>query len=301
MIKHRVERALTWGAVTRFTRARVSGKRLILAYHGIIPAGERGAAPGERALFVTQERFGEQLDMLREVADVAPLAELDGAGDGRPRIAITFDDAYRGAVTAGVKELRARALPATIFVAPGRLDGHVFWWDALAHTRDALDPAVRSHALDALSGIDERVRAWAAESGVASRDDVPAYARAASVAELAAAADTPGITLGSHTWSHPNLARLADPALAAELTRPRDWLREHFGDRVLDWIAYPYGLDSPDVHRAAKNAGYSAALRITGGWHAAHEVAPHARPRLNVGAGMSVAGLQARVLGSIRA
>jgi hypothetical protein len=114
-----VERVLASRLVTRVTARRVRGGSLILAYHGIVPltAGDTVGA-GERALYVRQSDFAAQLDMLSSVADVVPLASIDAATSARPRVAITFDDAYQGAVTAGVDELVARALPATIFVAP---------------------------------------------------------------------------------------------------------------------------------------------------------------------------------------
>ena len=122
-VKRPIERAFSSSAVAWMTQRRVRGKRLILAYHGIIPDGERPA--GERALFVSQRDFATQLDALVTDADVAPLDRLDEPGDGRPRVSITFDDAYAGAVTAGVSELAKRGLPATIFVVPARLDGHI--------------------------------------------------------------------------------------------------------------------------------------------------------------------------------
>ena len=279
-------------------RHRIRGKRLILAYHGIVPEGERPA--GEQALFVRQADFGAQLDALAELADVAPLDRIDDAGDGRPRVAITFDDGYRGAVHQGVQELVKRGLPATIFVAPGHLNGHVYWWDALSHGRTSLDESIRDHALHGLSGSDQRVRSWASDLGLSSSDVLPAYAQTASVDELRAALEFPGITVGSHTWSHVNLASLSFAEMVAELEKPRDWLRAEFGEKAIPWLAYPYGLDCAEVHRAAASSSYVGGLRISGGWHRATDVLPFARPRLNVPAGLSLEGFRARLVGSVR-
>ena len=299
LLKHRVERAVSAPVVGWITRRRVRSKRLVLAYHGILPEGE--APAGERALFIRESEFTQHLDMLASIADVAPLAHLDEPGDGRPRVAITIDDAYRGAVDVGVRELAARSLPATIFVAPGRLNDHVFWWDALADDAGNLDENVRNHALRKLSGVDERVRTWAAMSGITSRNDLPPYARSATRQELSAALRFPGITLGSHTWSHPNLASLGIVEVAQELRRSRDWLHAEFGERVIDWLAYPYGLQSVQTQVATAEASYAGAVRIGGGWHRETEVTPFARPRLNIGAGLSVAGLRARLNGTVLA
>jgi peptidoglycan/xylan/chitin deacetylase (PgdA/CDA1 family) len=278
------------------TQHRVQGKRLILGYHGIIPDGQDPA--GERALFVSQRGFAMHLDLLVADADVAPLDRIDEPGDGRPRVAITFDDAYSGAVNEGIRELAKRNLPATIFVAPGRLNGHVFWWDALSSGGEVLDESLRHHALHELGGEDERVRAWAAGTALPVTGIQPPYARAATRDELSAALAFPGITVGSHTWSHPNLAALDVGDVDVEVRESRDWLRAAFGDKALDWLAYPYGLDSKEVHSRLAKASYVGALRIDGGWHRPADVSPFARPRFSVASGLSVAGLRARLNGA---
>lgn len=299
VLKRSVERVLASPVVTSASQARLRGRRLILAYHGIIPGTHVAEPGGERALFIPQSLFAAQMDLLASVADVVGLHELDGAGDGRPRVAITFDDAYQGAVTCAVDELVARRLPATIFVPTGRLDGHAFWWDVLAGKDGTLDPATRTYALDALSGADEPVRAWAVANDVATREDLPAYARTATPDELAAAVARPGITVGSHSASHAVLSALDARALRDELTRSAAWLAQHLPQRTIPWIAYPYGLESPDVRAGAAAAGYQGAVVISGGWHRPRRTDQFARPRLSVSAGMSLAGFRARLLGSL--
>jgi len=298
MLKEHVERALSSPAVGRIVRHRIAGRRLILAYHGIVPEGAVRA--GERALFVDQRDFAAHLDILGEIADVAPLDRIDEAGNGRPRVAITFDDAYRGAVVEGVHELSRRGLPATIFVAPSRLNGHVFWWDALTQGASDLDESVKRHALNKLAGSDERVRAWAADVRLPSTDSLPAYAVAAADCELRAAVANPGITVGSHTWSHANLASLDPSEVVAEIERARDWLVTEFGQKAIPWLAYPYGMDSPEAHRAAASASYAGGVRIGGGWHVPSHVSRFVRPRMNVPSGLSTAGFRARILGAVR-
>jgi peptidoglycan/xylan/chitin deacetylase (PgdA/CDA1 family) len=297
LVKRPIEWAISSPPVRWVTHRRVRGKRLILAYHGIIPDGEPPA--GESALFIAQRDFAAHLDLLAAEADVVPLDRIDETGDGRPRVAITIDDAYRGAVNVGVSELAKRGLPATIFVAPARLNNHVFWWDALSHGSPRLDEKLRNYALYKLGGQDERVRAWAARMGIKSCQELPAYAQTATRAELAAALRFSGITLGSHTWSHPNLASLGIAEIVTEVRRSREWLHAEFNQKAIDWLAYPYGLESAQARIAVADASYEGALRVVGGWHHATEVSPFARPRLNIGAGLSVAGLCARLQGAM--
>lgn len=296
LLKQPIESVITWPAVEWLTQRRLRGMRLILAYHGIIPDGQPAA--GERALFIPQREFAKQLDLLVATADVVPLDRIDEPAGARPRVAITFDDAYAGAVNEGVQELAARNLPATFFVAPGRLDGHVFWWDALADGNDVLDPDMRHHALHALSGAEERVRAWAASAALPLSEKLPPYAKAATRAELIAALTFPGITVGSHSWSHRNLAALCLNDVAAEVRDSREWLRAEFGHKALDWFAYPYGFDSEDVNRAVAEASYTGGLRIGGGWHRPTPSSRFIRPRFSIGPGLTLAGFRSRLTGA---
>lgn len=278
------------GVSGRLRRADV----LILAYHNVVPEGEH--VVGDSSLHLPRGVFAAQLDALLETSDVVPLDQALSARTGactRPRVAITFDDAYRGAVQAGVEELAARGLPATIFVPPALLDDGIFWWDALTPAdMPGLAQSVRDDALRRMAGKGSVILASAA----ADTSRIPPFARGATEAELRRAAATPGITLASHSWSHPNLAALAPAELEEELTRPLAWLRERFDD-VLPYLSYPYGLASRAVERAAEAAGYRAALRIDGGWLRDGSPNRYAIPRLNVPAGISDAGFRLRCAG----
>jgi peptidoglycan/xylan/chitin deacetylase (PgdA/CDA1 family) len=299
--KRAVERVLLLSGIPRISRWRRRGDVLVLAYHNIVPRGESGV--GDRSLHLPQEMFAEQLDLLRSEFDVLPLdvalsprASAARERSNRASVVITFDDAYRGAVTAGVTELARRGMPATIFVPPAFLNGGVFWWDALTpEGAEGLPAAERDRALGEMAGQSERILACAprARAAVAS---LPDHARGATEEELRRAAATPGITLGSHTWSHPNLTALAPDELARELTRPLEWLRERF-DAVVPYLSFPYGLSSPAVERAAEAAGYRGALRVDGGWLPREHTNRYALPRLNVPAGLSPTGFRLRCTG----
>lgn len=299
--KSAVERVLLLSGIPRITHWRKRGDVLVLAYHNIVPRG--AASVGDRSLHLPQEMFAEQLDLLRSAFDVIPLdaalaprAPATRERRGRASVVITFDDAYRGAVTAGVAELARRDMPATIFVPPAFLNGGVFWWDALTPPHaQGLPPAERERALREMAGQGERILAGVPRAR-AALGAIPDHARGASEDELRCAAATPGITLGSHTWSHPNLATLAPEELANELARPLAWLRERF-DAVVPYLTFPYGISSPAVERAAEAAGYRAALRIDGGWLPREPVNRYALPRLNVPAGISPAGFRLRCTG----
>ncbi len=279
----------------RMARARRGASALVLAYHDIVPEGE--ATAGDTSLHLPRRAFADQLDLLARAYEVVPLpAVLEPARDPRrPRVAITFDDAYEGALTAGVAELERRGLPATVFVAPAFVGGRDFWWDALAGA-EGLDADLRAHALAELGGWDGPVRAWAAKRGILARD-LPGWMRAATEDRLARAVAGGAIALASHTWRHAALPALPPAELRSELVRPLAWLRERFPG-VLPWLSYPYGATSAAVAAAATAAGYTAALRVDGGWIPDPRAAdPFDLPRLNVPAGVSRRGFELRASG----
>lgn len=300
-VKGALERGLLLSGIPRASRRRRSGDVLVLAYHDVVP---HGAAPmGDRSLHLPRSAFARQLDLLRATHDVIPLDAALARGAARasrPSVVITFDDAYRGAMTAGIEELEARGMPATVFVPPAFVGGGVFWWDALTPPGAAGLPAgVREHALTVLAGRSDAILARAADGGGGvAPDAIPPYARCATEAELRRAASVPGITLASHTWSHPNLAALPPEALDDELRRPLAWLRERF-EGTLPVLTYPYGLASAAAERAAADAGYEAALRIDGGWLSRAPGNRYALPRLDVPAGLSPAGFRLRIAGLV--
>jgi peptidoglycan/xylan/chitin deacetylase (PgdA/CDA1 family) len=294
VLKNAVEKFLVLSGVPRVYRARMASRSLVLAYHNIVPRGEQ--VVGDRSLHLSQEEFAAQLDLLCDSLDVVPLEEAirPGTEHGRPRAAITFDDAYRGALGAGLEELKRRNLPATYFVTPGFVGGGTFWWDALAD-ETGLPERLRAHALTSLRGDDAAIRSWAKSEGL-RENSLPAHQTVASEAELHDACTVAGIRLAGHTWSHPNLPALDADALEIELCRPLQWLRERFAD-PLPWISYPYGLSSPTVAHAARAAGYAGGLLVTGGWLSAHSDDRFALPRLNIPAGVSRDGFALRVSG----
>ncbi len=288
------EAGLVRSGVPALHRAARARRALVLAYHNVVP--DSYPAFGDRSLHLPRGLLVRQLESLLATHTVVPLEQvLDAPVAGRrPRAAITFDDGYRGAVLLGVAELAKRGVPATLFVVPSFVGKGPFWWDALAAER-GVDPALRARALDELRGKDQEVRGWAARERIPSAA-VPEWALVASEEELRGATRHSGITLGSHTWTHPNLARLRDAALREELRRPLVWLRERFTS-VIPWLSYPYGLATPAVETAAQEAGYTAALALGGGWFPPTRVNRWAVPRENIPSGLSENGFVIRSSG----
>ena len=286
LLKGVAEGLLAGSPLPRIARKRHAGHCVVLALHNIVPNGHRVA--GDRPLHLSVSDFERFLDMLTATHTIVALDELDASAAGdRPRAAITFDDAYAGALHRGLPVLASRQLPATIFVAPGLLGRPACWWDRLADPTVGLDAHIRDTALRRLRGEDSAIMRWAATTGLRASSITESF-RIATSDELAVAARQPRITLGAHTWDHPNLTELRAAELTKELEQPLKWLRENF-QSARPWLAYPYGMTSPAVAQAAKQAGYALGFRVSGGWITPGQDS-WTLPRWSVPSGLSARG-----------
>lgn len=288
--RNAAEFACTASGLTALSRTRRRDAIAILAYHNIVAPKDAGR--GDASLHLPLDRFIRQVERLartHDIIDIETVAESDP--DGRPRAIITFDDAYRGAVTLALPELVKRGIPAVMFVAPGLLDSASTWWDDMAEA-GLLSDTVRDDALLSLAGRDNAIRQRIFPKG--DQPVLPDSFRIASIAELRAHA-IDGIRVGSHTWSHEYLPALGQLELKANLARTLQWLDDWTG-ATTRWLALPYGGGDADVGRAAIDSGHSGVLRISGGmWQPAEDRSQV--PRINVPAGVSLRGLEMRASG----
>jgi peptidoglycan/xylan/chitin deacetylase (PgdA/CDA1 family) len=291
-IRGALETVLTTSGVAALARRIRAGRVAILAYHNVVSDAE--AARGDSSLHLPLRTFLDQLERLLRTHDVVDLDELHSRPPGhRPRAVITFDDAYRGAITLALPELVRRGLPAVVFVAPGLLGTTSTWWDELGEA-GRLSPTVREDALTNLAGRATSVRKR--HSGDRS-PGLPTSYGLATLEELRAHCGA-GIRVGSHSWSHEYLPALPEMELRENLARTIGWLESYDGP-TSGWLALPYGGGSETVSRAALAAGHAGVLRISGGlWEPTRDRSRV--PRINVPAGVSLRGLELRASGLLR-
>jgi peptidoglycan/xylan/chitin deacetylase (PgdA/CDA1 family) len=299
LLKHGAELALVRSGVARAWQ-RASGRDVVvLAYHNVVPSVD--SPVGDSSLHLPLSSFSAQIDALCKTHSVVPLRDLMGAGrrERRPLAAITFDDAYRGALELGLQELFRRGLPATVFVAPGLLGCEGFWWDRVAAPDSGeVAPGLRGSALRDLGGRQDAVLEKASSLGLL-HDPLRELYRPATEDLLDAVAHNPLVTLGSHTWGHVDLTCVPRPEAEQELRRSLKWLRARFPSNPA-FLSYPYGASREDLGALALEVGYQAGFMVRGGatrLRAMHRN-PMAIPRLNVPRGLSPEGLQARISGA---
>lgn len=130
---------------------------------------------------------------------------------------------------------------------------------------DVLPPATgRTIALTIDDGYDrETVSAYvrfARDSGIAlTFNPNGCYAaewepHAAALAPLIAAGQ---VQIGNHTYHHPDLRRLNEAGIRAELERNEDWIVKTFGVTSRPWYRPPYGFHDPRVDSVAGSLGFT--------------------------------------------
>jgi peptidoglycan/xylan/chitin deacetylase (PgdA/CDA1 family) len=73
-----------------------------------------------------------------------------------------------------------------------------------------------------------------------------------------------GVTIGSHTVTHQDLALIPPSQALAELRDSRRALEQHLGHPV-QWFAYPFGAENATVVSLAERVGYVLAVTTQGG------------------------------------
>lgn len=291
LFRRTAELALTGSGFAALLRRRSRGSTSVLAYHNVVPSREAGHA--DSSLHLPLPRFIAQIERLARTHDIVDLEDATGASDGtRPRAVITFDDAYRGAVTLALPELIRRRIPATVFVSPALLGVDATWWDALS-AAGLLTGERRRAAMEELAGRREPiVRRWLSAApeprlppsyGIASEEELRLHCGA-------------GVTLGSHAWEHEYLPALGGEELEDSLRRTLEWLAR-FEGRTCSWLALPYGAGSAELGRTALDLGHEGVLRVAGGAWKPTRSGTAWVPRINVPAGMSLRGFELRTSG----
>jgi peptidoglycan/xylan/chitin deacetylase (PgdA/CDA1 family) len=236
--------------------------------------------------------FSAQMDMIGRNFRVLPLREAvqrlrSGSLPARS-VCITFDDGYANNCDVALPILKARSIPATVFVAPGFLSGGRMFNDtvieAVRRAPAELDLTREGLGRHVLADDAARVRAIAAIlPALKYLPQAERLRRAAAVAERVGARlpddlmmtddqvrrlHREGIEIGAHTMNHPILANTDEVTARREIVDSKERLEEMIGARVSSF-AYPNGgptrdYTTRDVH-LAREAGFDVAVSTAWG------------------------------------
>ena len=76
--------------------------------------------------------------------------------------------------------------------------------------------------------------------------------------------DSGQVQMANHTWSHPYLNRLGLPAVADQIRRNADFLKNTYGVDGTPFFRPPYGVHNADIDRVAADQGYSTITMWSG-------------------------------------
>jgi peptidoglycan/xylan/chitin deacetylase (PgdA/CDA1 family) len=284
-----LERALVRAAVGACSRSGRNASLLVLIYHRVL-AEPDPLLPDEPVA----AKFAAEMDLLGASLTPLPLADaVDRLRAGtlpRRAVCVTFDDGYANNCEVAQPILASRGIPATVFVAPGFLDGGRMFNDTVIETvrraparldlrpldlgvHDLPDPAARRRLIDELLRQlkyhplverHRRIEAIVQIAGVRLPDDL--MMTRDQVRKLHRC----GIEIGAHTMDHPILASIDDDEARSQIERSKAVLEQIVGAPVLTF-AYPNGKPRRDFdarHVAmARQAGFKCA--VTTAWGAA--------------------------------
>ena len=82
------------------------------------------------------------------------------------------------------------------------------------------------------------------------------------------------VQLGNHTWDHPNLTKLSDSRVVAELQRNHDFISSTYGVDARPYFRPPYGFHNSRVDHLAASIGYTTPVLWYGSLSDSARIAP---------------------------
>ena len=268
----------------------------VLNYHRIADPQEDAFDTFRPNISATPENFARQMDYMRQnfniISGADLIAWLRGEEELPPHAAmITFDDGYHDNWANAYPILKARDLPAIIFLTTNHIEKNTpFYWDTLAYIfrnteKDRADlPLIGERKWQTDQDAEKIMLAWAEaakllpeiekEEALLSIQEtldvnIPENAfqglhlRWDQVREMA----KNGIEMGSHTMSHPILTRIPIKQVMAELVESKKRIESEIRMPVSSF-AYPNGgiADfSPAISGLVRETGYLLAFSLMPG------------------------------------
>jgi peptidoglycan/xylan/chitin deacetylase (PgdA/CDA1 family) len=234
---------------------------------------------------ITRSAFQRQLDYLSQHYQVVSLDDIIRRHDHPGNlVALTFDDGYMDNYRNALPLLKARGMPATIFVITSMIESSKgSWRDRLARKIAANGPQAlcfdtgsevkrfefKGRYQKQLKAVETWLKTLPSDQREALLADQPLHDHDRfldidAIKEL----EQNGIAIQAHTVNHYRLSSLDEQAAAWEITESKAILEAILGHPV-DYFAYPYGSHGDFTkanESAARQAGYRAAFAAYRGY-----------------------------------
>lgn len=285
----------------------------VLNYHRVADPEKDGFESFRPNISAAPEMFARQMDYLCEYFNVISGSELSAwlyQKQALPPHAamITFDDGYHDNWANAYPILKARNLPAIIFLTTNYIEKNTpFYWDTLAY---AFRHTTRNQAVFPMIGLqswhdDHEMKRimlmWAAAGKLLpDREKEENLQKTLEILEVNLPEDAFNgmhltwdqvremaqnrIEMGSHTMSHPILTRVPLAQVEKELRGSKERIEAEIGMPVLSF-AYPNGGSAdftPQTQNLLRGFGYKFAFSLMPGptWYATVKKDPYAIRRI---------------------
>ena len=265
---------------------------LILNYHRI---GNRSSTRFDRQLFsATIEQFDRQLKYLKQHFEVVSGDDLQYLVSSktelkRMHVALTFDDGYLDNYTQALPILLANQCKATFFLISQYVGSDFIpWWDEIAYSlRNTKKEKITLHLpvpITLIMGEDREVAIRSALQHYKRPDNIHSAELMEELRQEAACAlpqverrfldwnearemRDSGMTIGSHTQTHPILGQITPARQEWELERSKSVIEENLGSKIT-LLAYPVGTPGgfdATTEQLALSLGYTMCFSFYGG------------------------------------
>lgn len=267
------------------------GRGMIFTLHHVRPDAKKSFDPNAH-LSITPEFLDAAILVAKDAGLVpVPLESLPqllaDPRDSRKFVCFTLDDGYRDNLQYAAPIFQKHAVPYTIFVTPGFVDRkRTIWWETLEKLLSEVselsfdfgngpEPIIcpsRDAKITAFERVASYVETASEDLAVAEIDNAAnacgidalaiVDAEVMTQAELTQLLDDPLASLGAHTMTHPNLARVCVERLGDEMRQSADAISKYLGKPVKTF-SYPYGgkkAVSGRETQAASDHGFALAV-----------------------------------------
>jgi peptidoglycan/xylan/chitin deacetylase (PgdA/CDA1 family) len=283
---------LYFSGTHRLARNFLGGLGTILTFHRVRPAAADAFQPNS-GIEITPAFLEEIITGLRRAdVDIISIDEawkrIVAGRSGKRFVVLTFDDGFRDNLEFAWPILKRQGAPLTIYVSSSFADGTgLLWWvvleraiarnasievelDGVERVFDCATPEAKEESFSEIywwlraRETDAEIRKTVGEIAFGYGIDAGKVCRELCMTwdELAGLAADPLVTIGSHTVSHPFLAKIPADAVRREMAEANRQIAARLG-RAPEHFAYPVGdagAAGPREYEIAAELGFRTAV-----------------------------------------
>jgi peptidoglycan/xylan/chitin deacetylase (PgdA/CDA1 family) len=286
-----------WWATRQLHRR---GAVMVLTFHRVLNDAEFQHTCSLPGIVIRRRTFEKLAGYVAEKYQAVDFGQAIEAPAGKLRVMFTFDDGWKDNYTNALPVMRARGIPATVFVCPGLIGRTLpFWPELVASLLAKASPPVAGAKIESLietlkTYTTERRQQFIARlyelHAPANGGDAYNGDRTVSWDDIREM-DAAGVRFGCHTHTHQILTTVPAQTACQEIQKSKAAIEAALHRRC-DLFAYPNGNSSAATRAILAEEGFSAAFTTQrGAWTGGSD--RMAIPRVNV-CEESVVGLTGR-------